>query len=309
MRKVAFFISKFEVDDTISNYSWIANELLRRGISVSLLLIDTLSLHKSQINASGWELANSTKAKLPFQQLVPFNLREFTDFWIFSLGARASFLDKYQLLYTSGFGVHFINSLEAIMHLKSKYYITNNTKVFRHPETYASTDADELLKIVESSNNSWIAKPPAGSLGRDVFLLQPGNSNNRVILENLCGAKGDQYALVQKHISEIEYGEKRVLIAGANIVGQYKRLATGDHRTNLLRGARTEVCDLTPDETAYCKQIGAWLRGIGANYVGIDMVYPWVIEFNVVNPGGLTTIKKLTGEDLAPKILDQLSLT
>ena len=122
MRKVAFFISKSEVDVTISNYYWIANELLRRGISVSLLLIDTLSLHKSQINASGWELSNSTAVKPPFQQLVRLNVRKFTDFWIFSLGARASFLDKYQLLYTSGFGIHFINSLEAIMHLKSKYY-------------------------------------------------------------------------------------------------------------------------------------------------------------------------------------------
>lgn len=175
MRKVAFFISKFEADDKMSNYSWIADELLRRGISVSLLLIDTLSLHRSQINASGWELANSSSAELTFQQLLRVNVREFTDFWIFSLGARASFLDKYQLLYSSGFGIHFINSLEAIMHLKSKYYITNNTKVFRHPETYASTDANKLLNIVESSNDSWIAKPPAGSLGRDVFLLQPGN--------------------------------------------------------------------------------------------------------------------------------------
>ena len=92
-------------------------------------------------------------------------------------------------------------------------------------------------------------------------------------------------------------------------MGQYKRLATGDHRTNLLRGAKTEACDLTPDETAYCNQIGVWLRRIGANYVGIDMVYPWVIEFNVVNPGGLMTIEDLTGKDLAPKILDQLNLT
>ena len=63
MRKVAFFVSKFEVDDT--NYSWIANELLRRGISVSLLLIDTLSLHKSQINASGWKLAGAPQAQRP----------------------------------------------------------------------------------------------------------------------------------------------------------------------------------------------------------------------------------------------------
>ena len=308
MRKVAFFIPKFEAGSTNSNYCQMANELLKRRIAVTLLFIDSLSLHKSHINASGWEHTCLVQELYPPHELTRFKVREFTDLWIFSLGAKESFLDKYQLLYTSRCGIHFINSLEAIMHLKSKYYITSNTKVFRHPETHASTNANELLDIVESSKNAWIAKPPAGSLGRDVFLLQPGNTNNRVILENLCGSRGDQYALIQKHISEIEYGEKRVLIAGAKVVGQYKRLATGDHRTNLLRGARTEVCDLTPDEIAYCNQIGVWLRGIGANYVGIDMVYPWIIEFNVVNPGGLMTIEELTGEDLAPKILDQLNL-
>ena len=308
MSKIAFFIPNFEESHIDSNYLRIANELNKRGVAVTLLLIDTLSLCKSQVFAEGWKYTQTPITDHSRFNLKEFNLLEFTHLWVFSLGTKESFLDKYQLLYTGKYDIHFVNSLEAIMHLKSKYFLTSNTRVFKHPETHASTKADKLLKHVESSGKAWIAKPPAGSLGRDVFLLRPGNSNNRAILENLCGPKGNQYALIQEHISAIEYGEKRVLIAGAKIVGRYKRLASGDHRTNLLRGATSQVCDLTPDESAYCNEIGAWLQGMGANYVGIDMVYPWIIEFNVVNPGGLMTIEELTGEDLAPKIVKQLNL-
>ena len=155
---------------------------------------------------------------------------------------------------------------------------------------------------------TWIAKPPAGSLGRDVFLLKPGSSNNRAILDYLCGPEQDQYTLIQEHISEISRGEKRVLIAGGEVVGQYKRIATTDHRTNLIQGAASEACELTQKESAYCKKLAEWLKTIGANYVGMDMVYPWIIEFNIINPGGLITIEGLTRENLAPRIIDQLNL-
>ena len=159
MRKVAFFIPKFEAGSANSNYCQMANELLKRRIAVTLLFIDSLSLHKSHINASGWEHTCLVQELYPPHELTLFKVREFTDLWIFSLGAKESFLDKYQLLYTSRCGIHFINSLEAIMHLKSKYYITSNTKVFRHPETHASTDANELLDIVESVSYTHLTLP------------------------------------------------------------------------------------------------------------------------------------------------------
>jgi glutathione synthase/RimK-type ligase-like ATP-grasp enzyme len=55
--------------------------------------------------------------------------------------------------------------------------------------------------------------------------------------------------------------------------------------------------------------MGTFLTSMGANYVGLDMVYPWIIEFNVINPGGLVTIEQLTGENLAPQIISQLDFT
>ena len=308
MSRIAFLIPQFNEGHVDSNYLRFANELTGRGVEVTVCLIDTLSLSQSKVCAEGWSVNAPISINQPYAETQRYNLNEFTDFWVFSLGIRASFLDKFQLLYAIGKEVRFVNSLDVIMHLKSKYFITSMPEMIKHPETHASTKAETLLDIVESSSKTWIAKPPAGSLGRDVFLLKPGSSNNRAILDHLCGPEQDHYTLIQEHISEISRGEKRVLIAGGEVVGQYKRIATSDHRTNLLQGASSEACELTQEESVYCNKIGKCLKDMGANYVGMDMVYPWIIEFNVINPGGLITIEDLTGKNLVPRIIDQLNL-
>ena len=308
MSRIAFLIPQFNEGHVDSNYLRFANELTGRGVEVTVCLIDTLSLSQSKVCAEGWSVNAPISINQPYAETQRYNLNEFTDFWVFSLGMRASFLDKFQLLYAIGKEVRFVNSLDVIMHLKSKYFITSMPEMIKHPETHTSTQAGTLLDIVESSSKTWIAKPPAGSLGRDVFLLKPGSSNNRAILDHLCGLEQDQYTLIQEHISEISRGEKRVLIAGGEVVGQYKRIATSDHRTNLLQGASSRACELTQEESIYCNKIGKWLKDMGANYVGMDMVYPWIIEFNVINPGGLITIEDLTGKNLVPRIIDQLNL-
>ena len=291
------------------NYLRFANELTARGCEVSLCTTDTLALSRSRVSADGWRVSGELSEFENPGEPTRFLLNEFATIWVFSLGKRASFLDKFQMLYALGTNIRFINSLDAIMHLKSKYFITSLPEMIRHPETHAATNPSTLLAIVNESDKSWVAKPPAGSLGRDVFLLQPGDTNNSAILEHLCGPDQDQYTLLQEHIGAIRHGEKRVLLAGGKVIGQYKRTSVNDHRTNLLQGANSEACELTEDERNCCNEIGVFLTSMGANYVGLDMVYPWIIEFNVINPGGLITIEQLTGENLAPQIISQLDFT
>ena len=291
------------------NYLRFTNELLNNDCEVCLCLVDSLALSHSQITASGWNVTAPINAGDPVPSLTICTLVDFDIVWLFSLGQRNSFLDKFQMLYTVGNNVRFINSLDSIMHLKSKYFIASMPEMIRHPETHAGCDPEKLLTIIEESRRTWVVKPPAGSLGRDVFLLKPENPNNRSILKYLCGQNQDQYTLLQEYIDEIENGETRVLFANGRIVGQYKRHAVNDHRTNLLQGAKSQPCSLTTEEVDYCMEIGTLLKSKGANFVGMDMAYPWVIEFNVINPGGLLTINQLTGVDLAPRIIKQLGMT
>lgn len=305
MLNIALLVA--ETDTLVDgNYLRFANALYDHGHSVSLCLMDSISLDGSRVTARGFTLSQFVSDGDPFPDLDQLALAEFDVIWVLSLGLRHSFLDKVQLLYTVHNHTRLINSIDAIMHLKSKYFMASHPDVFKCPASYASTRPDELFAVIKEQGGRWIAKPPAGSFGRDVYLLSADDANTRVILESMTGPEQDQYCLLQPYVEEIARGEKRVLLAGGRPVGQYKRLATKDHRTNIMQGAVTEVCDLTDAEREYADKIGTFLQGFGAEYVGMDMAYPWVIEFNVINPGGILTIDQLTGTNLAPEILSRV---
>ncbi|MEX2490045.1 MAG: hypothetical protein WD356_11040 [Pseudomonadales bacterium] len=288
------------------NYLRFANELYRHNHKVSICLMDSIALDGSRVTAAGFTLNGLVSEGDPFPELNRLELADFNVIWVLSLGLRHSFLDKVQLLYTIKESARIINSIDAIMHLKSKYFMASHPGVFRCPASYASTRPDDLFAVMQREGGRWIAKPPAGSFGRDVYLLTAEDPNARVILESMTGPEQDQYCLLQPYVEEIAHGEKRVLLAGGEPVGQYKRVATKDHRTNIMQGAVTESCELTPAEADYATNIGKFLQGFGAEYVGMDLAYPWVIEFNVINPGGILTIEQLTGTDLAPEILSRV---
>ena len=285
------------------NYLRFANALHARGTTVCICLMDSLALGDSRVTATGFTLDGIVGTGDPFPARSRVNLDEFNIVWVLSLGFRHNFLDKVQLLYSLPKNVRIVNSLDAIMHLKSKYFMASHPDTFKCPACWASTDPATLFAVMKERGGRWIAKPPAGSFGRDVYLLTAEDPNANVILEAMTGPDRDHYCLLQPWVAEIADGEKRVLLAGGKPVGQYRRMATKDHRTNVMQGARTEPCELTPDEAAYAGKIGSFLRGFGAEYVGMDLAYPWVIEFNVINPGGLLTIEQLTGVDLTPRIL------
>ncbi len=304
MPNIALLISESDCMQD-GNYLRLGNELQSRGLRVSYCFCDSLALVSSQIVVSGFTPDRPIISGEVIPALQSYGVQDFSHLWLFSLGYRSSFLDKMQLLYAAGTSIQMINSLDAVMHLKSKYFLSSQPELFRYPETHASTNAAELHAIV-NTGGTWIAKPPAGSLGRDVFILKPGDQNNGAILEMLCGHANDRYTLLQSYVEEIASGEKRVLFAGGKIVGQYHRMATRDHRTNLMQGGRPTPCELGDDERNYCQRLGEFLKDYGVGFAGLDLAYPWIIEFNVINPGGLITINELTGEDLAPVIVDAL---
>jgi|TARA_Y100000310_G_scaffold345590_1_gene466982 glutathione synthase len=304
MAKIGFLIGEAEVV-TEGNCLYFTNVLIARGDAVFLCLVESLSLHKSLIKARAAAVetplqAGQSLADLNFQ---PTPLDDMDLVWLLALGYRTTFLDKIQLLYNLSTKVRIVNSVDAIMYLKSKYLLSHND-LFSYPESYASNDWEYLWEIISTEGGKWILKPPAGSFGRDVFVVGPQQSNTRALLQNMTAHGTGQYCLMQRYVEEIAEGEKRVLFAGGQAVGQYKRRAGTDHRTNVIQGARTEACDLSDREIDLCREIGRYLVGMGAEFAGVDMVFPYVIEFNVINPGGLHTIQELTGVNLAIEVIN-----
>ena len=305
MTNIVFLVS--ETDTIIEgNYLKFANEMLARGANSHIAVVDSLALVRSSIVVQGFQLKTPLLTNEPFpKDLSTFELAEFDIVWIMSLGYRESFLDKMQMLYGLPGSCRIVNSLNALMHFKSKYFLASHAETFAHPETHASTSPEQLLDIVQSGGK-WIAKPPAGSFGKEVYLLTQNDPNAAVILDSLTGLAQKKYCLLQRYVEEIEAGEKRVIFAGGEVVGQYIRTPTKDHRTNIMQGAAATLCELTDEESTYCDKIGQLMKSYDAEFVGMDLAYPWVIEFNVITPGGIDTISQLGGPDLTKNVLDKI---
>ena len=230
------------------------------------------------------------------------DLTEYDAYFVLGFGAQATFLDRMQML--RGLPQRrFVNTVDALIHQHGKASLQLACPDVPQPTTHLSNDAARLAAVV-AQGGEWIAKPPAGSFGRDVFHLRAGGANVAAILRHLT--RGGRYALLQERLDTAGQGEKRVLLAAGRIVGAYgKRPA--DHRANLDVGAEAYATALTLPEQATVARLAAGLNALGVRFAAVDLAAAQVLEINLANPGGLATCEALTGVDPAPKVAAALS--
>ena len=222
-------------------------------------------------------------------------------YFILGFGNAATYLDRMQMLGALPDG-RFINGPAALTRQHGKVSLYLDYPDIPQPESHLSNDPSALAALVHSGGE-WIGKPPAGSFGRDVFLLRAGDENLGAILGHLT--QDGRYALLQRRIP-MERGERRVLLAGGKVIGAYGK-APSDHRGNLHAGATPMPATLEPDELALARKLAGRLLHQGVGFAAIDMAWPYVLEINLANPGWLETYERLTGEDLSHAVVDALT--
>ena len=115
--------------------------------------------------------------------------------------------------------------------------------------------------------------------------------------------KTKQKVFLQRFIHEAKGADVRVFIVNNEVVGVMKRQAReGEFRSNLHRGATSEVIELTQEEIQVARKAA---RVMGLKVAGVDMLQtskgPLVLEVNA-SPG-LEGIETTTGNDIAGKII------
>ncbi len=305
--KICFLINRQMLLAKAENRFYLANAALALGHAPAFAFTDSLACHNGETVA---ELAMVTEPLVVDQSLEGLGFAQspmaaFDVVWVLGLGRRETFLDKIQLLKLLAQRIRVINSPDALFFLHSKISQDGLSGAIRYPETHISASFADLWRIYQTGGD-WIVKPAGESLGRDVFKLKQGDSNARVILQTMTGHDGARYCLLQRYVPEVADGEKRVLIAGGEVIGQYKKMATIDHRGNLHQEAEATLCNLLPEERTACEGIGRYLLDKGAYYVGLDIAWPWFLEWNVLNPGGIGTTHRLGGENLAKTVINRV---
>jgi len=110
--------------------------------------------------------------------------------------------------------------------------------------------------------------------------------------------------LVQEFVKEAQGADVRAFVVDGQVVGAMRRKgAEGDFRSNLHRGGSAEVVKLTSQEKALAIKSA---RHLGLGVAGVDMLPTkrGYIVNEVNSSPGLEGIEKVTGNDIAAKIID-----
>jgi glutathione synthase len=218
--------------------------------------------------------------------------------WLLGLGRFHTFFDRMQLLRLLP-QERFVTSVDALIYRHAKY------AWWRYmPETHASSDLAYLTAKL-AGGGDWVAKPAAGSYGRDVVRIRD-DAAGRAVLERLTGDGPGDYCLLQRFVPGIADGEKRTLVAGGRIIGSYLRMPGDDLRANLAAGGTAHPTDLTGAEQALVETVAAELTAGGVGFAAVDTVFPHLMEVNLANPGGLATLASLYGDDPAAQAVDAI---
>jgi glutathione synthase len=313
-------MTKFRLD----NHSIIPSALYREGHDVYIGDIDTVSIHDSTVVCDMVRLSEEYASGNDFPALsVPYaSAEEFDLVWVLAGTHPAVQSDSFQLLWVLNQRVPFVNDAAALFYLNSKTTLGIAVPAEHLPASHVSNDFEYLNGLVESDGaRTWVLKPTNESCGADVYFLDKGVRNRRALLQSATGNEvpryemysrpiiglAKRYVAVQEYISTVRTNEKRVIIAGDVPVCGFRRYHfDDDDRANTTLGTRFEPLTLTPEEDQFVRRLGKRLMELGIYYSGIDLAYPYVMELNLVNPGGLSYSFRATGIDQSSEAVNQV---
>jgi len=171
------------------------------------------------------------------------------------------------------------------------------------PPSLVTRSRNELLGFL-AEHGRIVLKPFDGMGGRSIFVVSAGDLNVNVIIETLTD-DGEKFTLAQRYIPEIVHGDKRILlIDGEPIDHALGRIpAPGEHRGNLVMGAKGEGRALTDRDRWLCEQVGPTLRAKGVIFAGLDVIGDYLTEINVTSPTGIRELDRQYGIDIAAKLI------
>ena len=176
---------------------------------------------------------------------------------------------------------------------------------FIGPTLVTRSEAD--VKRFHAEHRDIILKPLDGMGGMGIFRVGPDGLNLGSIVETL-NRGGAQTLMVQRYLTEIVKGDKRILIIGG-VPAPYclARIPQGSEiRGNLAVGGKGVAQPLSDRDLEIASHIGPVLAARGLLLVGLDVIGDCVTEINVTSPTGFQEITDQSGYDVAARFIDAL---
>ena len=176
---------------------------------------------------------------------------------------------------------------------------------FIAPTLVTRSEAD--VRHFHAEHGDIILKPLDGMGGMGIFRVGRDGLNLGSIVETL-NRDGAQTLMVQKYLSQIALGDKRVLvIAGEPVPFSLARIPQGTEvRGNLAVGGKGVAQPLTDRDREIATALGPVLAARGLLLVGLDVIGDSLTEINVTSPTCFAEITQQTGVDVARRFIDAL---
>ena len=175
--------------------------------------------------------------------------------------------------------------------------------------TLVTREADEVRRF-HAEHGDIILKPLDGMGGMGIFRVGPDALNLGVIIETL-NRGGAQTLMVQRYLTEIVKGDKRILLIGGEPAPHaLARIPQGTEiRGNMAVGGKGVAQPLSARDRATAAAVGPLLAARGLLLVGLDIIGDSITEINVTSPTGFQEITQQTGFDVATMFVDALERT
>ncbi|MCY4505208.1 MAG: glutathione synthase, partial [Hyphomicrobiales bacterium] len=110
--------------------------------------------------------------------------------------------------------------------------------------------------------------------------------------------------MAQRYLPAIARGDKRVLLVDGEPAGAVNRLPPpGDVRANLHIGGRAEKARVDATDRKMAAALRPFLQSLGIWFAGLDVIGGLLTEINVTSPTGVRELKRLSGEDVAARLI------
>ena len=211
------------------------------------------------------------------------------------------------------YNMKYLTATYILEKIKEKTLVLNNPNSIRNsPEKLLVTSFYDLMpptlisrNIVEINNflnkhKTCVIKPLYGNGGKDVFLISINDPNLSVILEKFL--EQEEHFILQKFISGISEGDKRILLINGQPVGAINRVPNKSQiRANLHIGGIAKKTNLSKRDLKICKRIKKTLQEKELFFAGIDIIDNYLTEINVTSPTCIREINYFNKDNIADK--------
>ncbi len=211
------------------------------------------------------------------------------------------------------YNMKYLTATYILEKIKEKTLVLNNPNSIRNsPEKLLVTSFYDLMPPTLISRNkveinnflnkhkTCVIKPLYGNGGKDVFLISINDPNLSVILEKFL--EQEEHFILQKFISGISEGDKRILLINGQPVGAINRVPNKSQiRANLHIGGIAKKTNLSKRDLKICKRIKKTLQEKELFFAGIDIIDNYLTEINVTSPTCIREINYFNKDNIADK--------